>query len=63
MYIISGTQILLIGKILKHYYKDNIDDFLNLSNVKSRIIVIVLSLLWFVINLGIWNIVNQLKLG
>jgi len=63
IYIISGTQVLILGFILKYYYRNNLNDFIKLSTTKSKLIIIILSVLWLILNFFVWNILNNLKLG
>ena len=63
MYLLSGVQILILGFILKYYYRKNLKELVKLSTLSSKVIVIILSVIWFILNLIIWSGINTLKLG
>ena len=63
MYLLSGVQILILGFILKYYYRKNLKELVKLSTLSSKVIVIILSVIWFILNFIIWSGINTLKLG
>ena len=66
-YVSSGTQILLIGYILKLLYRNDMNLLLthmSLKKNKTRILVILFSIIWIFLNYMLWESLSTgLKLG
>lgn len=63
MYLVSGSQILLLLWVLKKLYKNNFLDFMKLKTIKTKSIAVILTIVWLVINFIIWSTINSIKLG